>query len=87
MNIFVLDNDIRKSVWALCDTHVVKMPLESVQLLCSPFEPGEAPYKRTHYNHPCAKWVRESQQQYEWLLEYTYQIFREYSPLSKIGGD
>jgi hypothetical protein len=37
-----------------------------------------SPYALTHYNHPCAKWVRESIDNYNWLcqlalnLAYTY---------------
>lgn len=54
----------------LCDKHVPKMLLETAQLLCSPFEPGEAPYKRTHYNHPASIWTRTSYDNYCWLLCY-----------------
>ena len=79
MNIFVLDSDVNKSVEYLCDKHVVKMVLETAQLLCSPFDPGTAPYKRTHYNHPCSVWARESAENYQWLVDYGYAISREYS--------
>jgi hypothetical protein len=77
MNIFVLDNNIDKSVKYLCDSHVVKMVLETAQMLCSPFE--SAPYKRTHYNHPCNIWIRSSIKNYEWLLNYGDSICSEYS--------
>ena len=79
MNIFILDHDIYKSVEYLCDKHVVKMSLETAQILCSPFVPGTAPYKRTHYNHPCSLWTRSNKQNYEWLLEYGQAICNEYS--------
>lgn len=79
MNIFILDDNIEKSVRYLCDKHVVKMTLETAQLLCSPYDPGSAPYKRAHYNHPCAKWTRASEQNYEWLLDYGYHIAHEYT--------
>lgn len=46
------------------------MVLETAQLLCSPYTQGDAPYRRTHYNHPCAKWARESIQNYRWLIEF-----------------
>lgn len=68
-----------KAAHALCDKHVPKMVLETAQLLCSPFEPGTAPYKRTHYNHPCAKWVRESWENYCWLLVYAIVLGGEYT--------
>ena len=61
----------------MCDTHVVKMALETAQLLCSPFE--AAPYKRTHYNHPCARWVRESRANYCWLIKHGLALCSEYS--------
>ncbi len=64
MNIFILDEDITKSAQAHCDKHVVKMILESAQLLCTAvnYYAGEqvTPYKSTHMNHPCSIWVRES---------------------------
>ena len=79
MNIFVLDDNIEHCAIYHCDKHVVKMTLETAQLLCSPYEPGKAPYKRTHYNHPCAKWARESISNYEWLVEFGYFIAQEYT--------
>ena len=43
MNIFVIDKDPVVAAQNLCDKHVVKMILESAQMLCAPFENGEAP--------------------------------------------
>lgn len=79
MNIFAVDQDPVLAAQALCDRHVVKMVLESAQLLCSPFAPGTAPYKRTHYNHPCAVWARSSWRNYDWLLEHSFAIGAEYT--------
>ena len=78
MNIFVVDNDPEIAALQLCDKHVVKMILESAQMLCSAFENGEAPYKRSFYNHPCTKWARESQANYESLLTHAYELCEEY---------
>lgn len=80
MNIFVLDRDPRHAARMLCDQHVVKMLLESCQLLCFQFEPGIAPYKRSksHYNHPVSVWTRESKDNYIWLIEHTRAIIREF---------
>ena len=78
MNIFVLDLDPVIAAQMQCDKHVVKMVLESAQLLCAPFEPGTAPYKRTHYNHPCALWAREDINNYLWLLAHAYALADEY---------
>src|ERR1700744_5896503 len=55
------------------------MTLETAQLLCGAFEPGIAPYKRTHYNHPCAKWTRESEGNFHWLLEHGFALADEYT--------
>lgn len=63
----------------LCDKHVVKMILESAQMLCAHFESGQAPYKRCYYNHPCTKWVRESLSNYQWLIQHAKAICNEYS--------
>lgn len=79
MNIFVLDEDPIKAAQYQCDKHVVKMALESAQLLCSPFEKSVAPYKRTHYNHPCAKWARASRENYIWLFRHAMGLAEEYS--------
>jgi hypothetical protein len=79
MNIFVLSYDPVRAAQYTCDKHVVKMPLETAQLLCSVFPAGTAPYKRTHYNHPCAQWVRESDANYRWLCLYGVHIGLEYT--------
>lgn len=84
MNIFVLDRNIEKCVEYISDKHCAKMVLETAQILCSAFEPGVAPYKRTHYNHPCCVWARTSLQNYQWLIEYgeklTFEHFWRFSP-------
>jgi len=79
MNIFVLDYEARKAAQAHCDKHIVKMPLESVQMLCSAFESGDAPYRRVHYNHPCSIWTRENRSNYEWHLHFARNLFEEYT--------
>jgi len=78
VNIFILDTNPRLAAQYQCDKHVVKMVLESTQLLCSPFEAGTAPYKRTHYNHPAAIWTRQSLSNWKWLLEHAYALVDEY---------
>lgn len=79
MNIFVLDTDPTLAAQAQCDKHVVKMVLETAQLLCSIYEPGSAPYKRTHYNHPCAVWMRSSLGNWQWLLAHGQALCHEYT--------
>ena len=79
MNIFKLDESPVVSAKYSCDKHVVKMILESAQMLCSVQPEGTAPYKRSFYNHPCTKWVRESARNYEWLLLHAYALCDEYT--------
>ncbi|WIO74300.1 pyrimidine dimer DNA glycosylase/endonuclease V [Porticoccaceae bacterium LTM1] len=80
MNIFVLDNDIEKCAQYHCDQHVVKMILESVQLLCTALNKKgfESPYRSTHIKHPCVLWVEESFDNFLWLQELTVQLNSEY---------
>ena len=79
MNIFAVATDPKIAAQQLCDKHVVKMILESAQMLCSVFPNGDAPYRRAFYNHPCTKWARESAENYEWLLDHAYAMCQEYT--------
>jgi len=79
MNIFVLDKNPHVAAMYACDKHVVKMILESAQMLCSVHPEGTAPYKRSFYNHPCTKWVRASSENYDWLIEHARALCTEYT--------
>lgn len=78
MNIFVLDKDPCLAAIYQCDKHVVKMVLETAQLLCTAFPADKAPYKRTHYNHPCAVWTRQSFANFKWLLDHGIFLAAQY---------
>ena len=59
------------------------MILESAQLLCTAHRliDGDVPdnfYKATHKNHPCAKWVREAEENYTWLTIHWVALMEEY---------
>ena len=71
MNIFVLDYNPQIAAEMHCDKHVVKMILESAQMLCTIANHlcYDSPYKSTHLNHPCTIWARESRQNYMWLMQ------------------
>lgn len=62
------------------DKHVVKMIVETAQLLCTSHwvTNGKAPYKPCHINHPCSKWVREDLYNYEWLTSLGMNLCWEY---------
>lgn len=78
MNIFVLDRDPRRAARYHCDRHVVKMVLETAQLLSTALWhacPDEAArlhgaglaYRPTHSRHPCSLWLLESAANVRWL--------------------
>lgn len=84
MNIFFLDFDTKKCATYHCDKHVVKMILETAQLLCGVHhvtQPNltEIPYKLSHKNHPCAIWSRESLSNYLYLCDLGLELCREYT--------
>jgi hypothetical protein len=71
MNIFVLSFNVDEcAVWHN-DRHVCKQIIEAVQLLCGAFtyQGLDAPYKlsKSHLNHPCAIWTRQSLANWVWL--------------------
>jgi len=80
MNIFILDLDPKLCAMYHCDKHVIKMILEHAQMLCTAhnLSGSTTPYKTTHKNHPCSIWVRESLENYNWLVEMTHYLNEEY---------
>jgi len=86
MNIFYLDHDPLKAAQYHCDKHVVKMILETAQLLSGVIHvnsPQDARckslYKLTHKNHPCAVWARTSDANYSWLWNLGLYLCKEYT--------
>jgi hypothetical protein len=84
MNIFILDWDVKKCAEYHVDKHVVKMILETAQLLCgvhhmTPQVTPQVPYKLSHKNHPCAIWSRESLSNYLYLCELGLELCKEYT--------
>ncbi len=83
MNIFVLDTDPKKCAVYHNDKHVVKMILETAQLLCGCHHVTESqyeiPYKLSHKNHPCSIWVRQCIENYIWLCDLGLELCAEYT--------
>lgn len=87
MNIFYLDNNPTSAARMQCDRHVVKMILESAQLLSTAhreldgddWADQQGLYKRTHKNHPSAVWARCSADNYQWLFRHFLALCDEYS--------
>lgn len=84
MNIFVLELNPYLAAKYHCDKHVVKMIVETAQILSSVHYAYSSPhtseiYKKTHYNHPCCIWARKTRQNYLWTLNLLKGLFLEYT--------
>lgn len=81
MNIFVTDYCPVVSAQNLDDKRVVKMTLESAQMLSTALHlhnSSWAPYKINHKNHPCTIWARTTRSNYDWLLNHFIALCTEY---------
>lgn len=84
MNIFYVDKDPYVAARSLCDKHVTKMVLETAQLLSTAHhvigsdQDLSLLYKKTHVNHPSAKWVRECGANYDWTYLHFVGLLNEY---------
>jgi hypothetical protein len=84
MNIFVLDEDVKKCAEYHLDKHSTKMCVEYSQILCSVHHmtaevTTEVPYRLTHKNHPCSIWARECIENYIWLCDLGLELCKEYT--------
>jgi len=77
----VLDRDPVKAATDQCDKHIVKMPLETAQMLCTVARANgyDAPYRSTHAKHPCTLWAGSSTESLAWLIEHGIALCDEYS--------
>ena len=83
MNIFYLDKDPEVAAKVQYNKHVVKMILESAQMLCTAHHvhgnSDDVPYKQAHLNHPSTIWVRDNSLHYEWLFQHMMHLGDEYT--------
>ena len=88
MNIFYLHFDPVKAEQIQYNKHVVKMILESAQMLCTAhhhyaelldYDASYIPYKKAHYNHPSTIWTRQNSRQYYWLFHHMLALGNEYT--------
>lgn len=81
MNIFILDSDPKLIAQYHVDRHVVKMILESLQLLSTTLRLSgvDYGYKSCYVNHPCRIWVGNSLDNFLWLKELTKELCQEYT--------
>ena len=80
MNIFILDINPQLAARYHCDQHVIKMILESAQMLCTAVitHGGSAPYRATHHNHPCTLWAGQTRENWRWLKTLAAHLNSEY---------
>ena len=86
MNIFYLHRDPVKAAQYQYNKHVVKMILESAQMLCTAHhcygdkdQIQNVPYKQAHLNHPSTVWTRRSKSTYMWLYNHMMALGNEYT--------
>ena len=93
MNIFVTDRCPIQSARNLPDKHIVKMPLETCQMLSiiysdwyygvgKLYKSDGKPYRTAHgafRNHPCTQWAAANQYNLAWLIRHGYALCHEYN--------
>ena len=84
MIIFFLSKDPVKAAYKQCDKHVVKMVLETAQMLSTvahqhKYSGVTGIYKSTHSNHPTTKWVNTHKNNYLWACEHGLALCSEYT--------
>ena len=85
MNIFATDIDHKIAALSLDNKRLVKMILESTQLLCTAVNEygGISPYRTTHKNHPASIWARRNIENFTWLYNYNLELCKNYSLIYK----
>ena len=82
MNLFWLHPNIRLCVYLYCDAHVVKMLLESTQLMNNVYhvygQPSLINYRFCHQGHPCTIWTAQSLRHFQRVGQLALAIAREY---------
>lgn len=73
MNIFFVHRDPVQAAQMLCDKHVVKMTLETAQILSTVCG---GPYRPTHENHPSVVWARDN---LPWVFAHFNALLAEYT--------
>ena len=93
MNIFVTDSCPIQSARNLPDKHIVKMPLETCQMLAiiysdwyygvgKLYKSDGTPYRTAHgafRKHPCTQWAAANQYNLAWLIQHGLALCTEYN--------
>jgi|TARA_R100000458_G_C8203351_1_gene193188 hypothetical protein len=86
MNRFLIDYNVDKIAKSLCDQHIVKMPLEEAQMLCTSvwhhapeYAEEHGLYKPVHQKHPCTLWAMKCKANYNFAFRLYDSMLREYT--------
>lgn len=83
MNLFCLDLDPKLCAQAHVNRHVVKMPLETTQMLNQALIkrlPGYVPvYRPTHPHQPVTQWSHASRGNFNWMRDLGIELCLEYT--------
>lgn len=89
MNIFAVSNNPEEAAKDLPDKLLSKMCLESTQMLAVwgfnsrsiriPRKDGQPYGVNGHKNHPCTRWLYESDNNVKWLVEHAYALAKEHA--------
>ena len=85
MNRFIIEDTPIKIAQSLCDQHVVKMPLEEAQMLCTAlwhhapeYAEEKNLYKPVHQKHPCTLWAMETMANFNFAFNLYADMLWEY---------
>ena len=85
MNRFIIEFNVDEIAKSLCDQHIVKMPLEEAQMLCTALwhhapEYAEAQnlYKPVHQKHPCTLWAMQTRSNFSFAYDLYCSMLCEY---------
>ena len=84
MNIFVTDPNPRIAAKNLDDKRVIKMVLETAQILSTAvtINGGRGIYKPTHKFHPCVQWAAKNHRNWMWLFNHFICLHNEFIELT-----
>ena len=82
MNVFAVSNDPVACARALDDRRLIKMVLETAQIICTATSERRlgvaVPYKSTHKFHPCVIWA-QTDSALLWMCTYFEELCKEYT--------
>ena len=86
MNRFIIEETPSKIAKSLCDQHIVKMPLEEAQMLCTAlwhhapdYAEEHGLYKPVHQKHPCTLWAKRNRSNYTFAWQLYACMLDEYT--------